>query len=80
MFSKKIPIARNSEEHVLFKVSLQIRLKIVFYNIFYKSSTKLILLISIKKKKKQVVWSNLKKNLLKGTCSALFVTITLEIT
>lgn len=80
MFSKKIPIARNSEENVLFKVSLQVRLKILFCNIFYKSSTKLILLISIKKKKKQVVWSNVKKNLLKGTCSVLFVTVTLEIT
>ena len=53
---EKIPIARSSEENVLFKVSLQVRLKILFYNTFYKSSTKLILLIFIKEK--QVVWSN----------------------
>lgn len=68
-------IARNSEEHLLFKVSLQAQLKIFFYDIFYNSSTKLILLISLKKKKKQIVWSKLKKNLLKGTCSVLFVTL-----
>ena len=55
---EKIPVARSSEENVLFKVSLQVRLKILFYNTFYKSSTKLILLIFIKEKKKQVVWSN----------------------
>ena len=53
---EKIPVARSSEENVLFKVSLQVRLKILFYNTFYKSSTKLILLIFIKEK--QVVWSN----------------------
>ena len=47
---EKIPIARSSEENVLFKVSLQVRLKILFYNTFYKSSTKLILLIFIKEK------------------------------
>lgn len=47
---EKIPVARSSEENVLFKVSLQVRLKILFYNTFYKSSTKLILLIFIKEK------------------------------